>query len=139
MTDLTTYAQEQFMNWSFLGTSMPTAHGTVYIALHTADPGDQPDGSTEVGAADYDRASVTADTTEWTLGSSGDATTITNDNEISFGIASSDWGTITHFSVWDGADSTTNPLWAAALDTSRDVQTDDEIRFLGGSFEAQID
>lgn len=136
MSDLTDYAEDQFMNWSFFSTDMPAAHTSVNIALHTSDPGDTLDGSTEVGAGDYSREPVTADGTEWSSDTSGSGHTVSNDNEISFGTATSDWGTVSHFSVWDGAG---NPLWASALDTSKTVNTDDEIRFQAGALTADLD
>lgn len=140
MSDLTTYAEEQFLQWSFTGSSMPTAHSNVHIALHTSDPGDAPDGSTEVSAGDYDRASVSASTTNFTVNvNDGSPSEVDNDNEISFGVATSSWGTVTHFSVWDGSTSSDNPLWASDLAQSKSVESNDEIRFLAGDLTAQID
>lgn len=138
MTDLTDYTQDEILSWSFLGDAMPTAPGTIYIALHTSDPGNQPDGSTEVSASDYSRVSVSAGTGQFTLGDNGDASTITNDNEINFGVASNNWGTISHFSVWDGSATTDNPLWAADLSTSKTIETNDELRFQAGDLTAEI-
>lgn len=138
MTDLTTYTQDNIMEWSFLGSNMPSAHSNVYVALHDSDPTNDGD-QNELTGGGYSREQVDANTTEWTLSTSGDASTIENENEITFGVATEDWGSVTHFSVWDGPDSGDNALWASSLDTSRTIQEDDELRFLPGALEALIE
>lgn len=139
MSDLTDYAEEQFMQWAFHGSDMDNAPSTLYIALHDADPGETPDGTNEIDASDYDRESVTADDTEWDQGTDGDATTMENANEISFGTATSDWGTVSHFSIWDGDADSDNAIWYGNLDSSKTVEENDEIRFQAGDLTAQID
>ena len=133
MSDLTNYAEGQFMDWSFLGEAMPTAPDPVYVALHTGDPtnaGDQD----EVTAGDYDRQAVPA--TDWSKSGSG-PTTVSNDEEVSFDVATSSWGTITHFSIWD-SETGGNALWSAAVTESKEITEDDEARFPIGSLTAEI-
>lgn len=80
------------------------AAGGVYVSLHTADEGNEPDGSNEVGAADYSRVQLA----EADIGISGSApTTMANNVSIDWGTTSNDWGTITHAALWTGAQGTT--------------------------------
>lgn len=144
MTDLTDYFEESIMQWCFHGSAFDTAPGTLYIALHTDDPnatGDntEPGDQNEVGASDYDRADVTVDGSTFTQGTNGTATTMENANEIAFGTATSDWGTVSHFSIWTSADGTGDCLWASDLSSSKTVNTDDEIRFQAGDLSAELD
>lgn len=138
MSDLTDYLEGQIMDWSFLNTAFDSSPGTLYIALHTDDPTESGDAN-EVSAADYSRADVPAGTGEFTKDTSGTGTSISNDGEISFGTATNDWGTVSHFSIWtDQQGGSGNPLWYSSLSTSKTVNTDDEIRFQAGDLTAQI-
>jgi hypothetical protein len=98
MTDLSGYREEQTLE------SMIS--GGAYVALHNGDEGNSPDGSQEVSAGDYDRVQVAEG--DWSVSGEG-PTTLENDNVIDFGTTSSDWGTITHASIWDGASDADNP------------------------------
>lgn len=132
MSDLTDYLEAEIINWSFGGDSMPTPPDPVYVSLHTSDPGESPDGSTEVGSGGYSRQSVAA--ADWTTS----AGTADNDNAITFPEATSDIGTVTHFAVWDGSTQSDNALWAASLDNSRDIQTGDTARFSAGDLSFEV-
>lgn len=139
MTDLTTYLEAEIMDWSFRNTDMNLAPDSVWIALHTGDPGE--DGTlNEVAAADYDRVEV-LNPAGWT----GTGSDVSNANAINFGVATSVWGTISHFSVWDGpnaADAATNPsnpLWKSALGAAKTIEANDELRFDAGALTATID
>lgn len=135
MSDFTDYSEIEIRDWMSQGTNVDAAPGNIYVALHTSDPGDSPSGSTEVGAGDYSRVSTTAGT-DWdtTLNPTG----FDNTNTISFGQATSDWGTISHVSLWDAATGG-NCLAAYALDSSVTINTDDTLEFNAGqlSFEIQ--
>lgn len=134
MSDLTDYAETEIRDWMSQGTDPDTAPGNLYVALHTSDPGDSPDGSTEVGAGDYDRVSTTTGT-DWNTPGSND---FQNANEISFGTATSNWGTVSHVSLWDAATGG-NCLAAFALDSSKTIDTDDEATFAAGDLSFSID
>jgi hypothetical protein len=112
MSDLTDYTEGLFRDWMSQGSSMPAPPGTIYVGLHTSAPGESPDGSTEVSAADYDRVGVSAGT-GWNTPGEND---FQNANEISFGTTQNDWGNISHASLWD-ASSTGNCIAAFALDS----------------------
>lgn len=132
MTDLTDFSEAQIRDWMSQGAS-PTAIGTVYVALHTSDPGDAPDGSTEVGAADYSRVGVSAGS-GWDTPSAGQ---FDNASEVTFGVATNNWGTITHVSLWD-ASTGGNCLAAYGLNTNKTIDVDDEARFLAGDLSFTI-
>jgi hypothetical protein len=57
---------------------------------------------------------------------------------VAFGPATSDWGDVSHFTVWDAA-SGGNNLWNGDLDTTRTILTDDEARFAAGELSFTID
>lgn len=135
MSDLTDYAEGQIRDWMSQGVDVDTAPAELHVALHTADPGEVPDGSTEVGAGDYSRQSVSAGS-GWNTPNEND---FENANEVSFGEATSDWGTISHVSLWDASDATGNCLAAFPLDSTVTIDTNDEARFQAGDLSFSID
>ena len=135
MTDFTDYAETNIRDWMSQGSDMPAAPANIYVALHTSDPGESPDGTTEVNAADYDRVSTTAGT-DWdtTLNPTG----FDNTNIISFGQATNDWGTISHVSLWDSSGGG-NCMAAFSLDSSVTINTDDTLEFNAGELSFDIE
>lgn len=135
MSDLTDYAEGQIRGWMSQGTDPDTAPTNLHVALHTSDPGESPDGSTEVSAGDYSRQSTTTGS-GWDTPNEND---FENANEISFGTATSDWGDVSHVSLWNGDTTSDNCLAAFALDATVTVNTDDEIRFPAGELSFTLD
>ena len=71
---------------------------TLFVALHSGDEGNEPDGTLEVTAADYDRQPL--DLADVSITGSG-PTTLTNDNDIVFTASTeSNWGDVTWGSLW---------------------------------------
>lgn len=136
MSDFTDYTETAIRDWMSQGTTMPSAPSNLHVALHTSDPGESPDGSAEVGAGDYSRSSTTTGT-DWDTTSN--PTTFENANEVNFGQATSNWGTISHVSLWDGSSASDNCLASYALDSDTTIETDDTFVFNSGdlSFEIQ--
>jgi len=135
MSDFTDYTETQIVNWLVGGTDMPAAHGSVYVALHTSDPGETPDGSTEVDASTYTYSRVqTSANGDWTR--NGDS--FENAVEIEFPEANGSWGTISHFSLWDGSADADNALAKSALDTSRSIQDGDAPVFRVGNLSGEV-
>ena len=142
MADLSNNVETEFLEWMVMGVGVRAVHADVYVALHTADPGEAPDGSTEVdsGTTNYARQQTAAGTAWTTTGNEG-----SNANEISFPTATESWGTISHFSIWDGAATTDNPLAAdvirdsAGNATTKTVDMDDTISFAAGTLTVTID
>ena len=130
MSDFTDYTEAAIIDWMFGDTAFPATHSTLYVALHTADPTNSGEAN-EVAAGDYGRAATTANG-DWTR----TGNSVENANEIAFGIASSNWGTITHFSLWDD-ETAGNALAQSPLDASVEIDENDEIRFLAGALTAE--
>lgn len=136
MSDFTDDTEDAIGDALFNDTDFPGVT-TLYVGAHTADPGNNPDGSTEVGAADYDR--VQTSPSEWST--SGNAPrTATNDNDVEFAEAENDWGTITHIVVWDNEQGATGetPYTTYALDSSVEINAGDILRFPAGDITFDI-
>lgn len=96
----------------------------VYVALYTAAPTGA-GGGTEVTGGGYARASVTNNTTNWPNASSG---VKQNGAAITFSAASGNWGTCTHWGIFDSSTSG-NLLWWGALGTSVAPVTGSVVKF----------
>lgn len=99
-----------------------------YIGLFTAAPGEG-GGGTEVTGGSYARplmafAGATTD--------GGGVTTAANSAEVLFTTATADWGTVTHFAIFDAV-SAGNMLWHGPLTTARTVLNGDQFRFAAAS------
>lgn len=114
-----------------LGAQVYSKPGTVYIALFTGSPSDGGGGS-EVGSYNtgYARASVTNNATNWP---NANATTGVKSNGtiFNFPTATGDWGTVTHFAIFD-ASSGGYMLYYGALSASRIINAGDTARFSAG-------
>lgn len=126
MSDASDFVETEIRDWLSQGTDPVTAFSNLYVSLHTADPGDT--GTDEVGAGDYSRVSTTTGA-DWDTPASDQ---FDNANEITFGVATSNWGTVSHVGIWD-ASSGGNFLLGTALDASKSIDTDDEARFQAGN------
>lgn len=121
----------------FFGLSSKTAAATLYVSLHTSDPGE--DGANgEVSGNGYARTAVTNSSSTWTRTSSQ----IANNTAISFtGPTPSTFGTITHFGVWKHATSTAaaNFICGAQLDSSKTTTVNVGLTFASGDLTVSID
>jgi hypothetical protein len=127
MAGLSTYMENAIIDHLFRNQafSPPT---TLYFALFTAAPTDAGAG-TEVSGGSYARVAKTASTNGFTAASGG---TATNSEDIDFGTASADWGTVTHFAVFDALTSG-NLLGWGVLGTAKTINSGDGGKFLAGS------
>jgi hypothetical protein len=141
MSDLTDYAETVFRDWLSQGTSAPTPPDPLYVSLHTADPGESPDGSTEVSATQYSRQDVVS--ADWNTLAPGDVSSnghgFENAINIQFNVANSDWGTVTHVALWNGTQNTDNAYASFALDSSRTINSGDQAQFAAGNLSFVID
>ena len=78
-------------------------NGTAYLALHTSDPGNTPDGSTEVTDTNYSRIEISE--ADWSE-SGNEPTTLTNDVAYTFDTFDTDVGDVTHGSITSGSSGT---------------------------------
>ena len=118
------YWEDAINDYIFRGTAIPAV--TTHIGLSTTTPAEDGTGVTEPVAMGYARQALT--TTEFNTGSS--AGTIANAGAaITFPTATGNWGTITHFVIYDAL-SAGNLLYFDALSSgSVTVNTNDVARF----------
>jgi hypothetical protein len=89
--------------------------GSLFVALHTADPGESGSQTTsEIAYTSYARVSVARSSAGWTV--SGNS--VTNAAAIAFPAATGGSGTATHFSVGVAASGTSKALYKGALTAS---------------------
>ena len=105
-----------------------TAPGTLYLALHTANP-DEDGSGTEVSGGSYARQAGS-----FTV--SGNTATTTA--AIEFPTATATWGTITHIGIYD-ASSAGNLLAYAALTASKAIASGDVFRIPTGDIDITLD
>lgn len=112
MGSLSNYAENKLLNHTLLGTSF-TVPSNIYIALSTANPGE--DGSTIAEPSGNAYARVAANS--WATAASR---ATSNSGAITFPQATGSWGTITHIAIFD-ASTGGNMLAYDDLATSRAV------------------
>lgn len=111
-----------------LGNAAYSAPGTLYISLHTADPGET--GASEVSGNSYARASVTNNATNFPAASAGSKS---NGTVINFATpTSTGWSVVSHFGIWD-ASTSGNFLIGGALNASKTINGGDAVSIgIGG-------
>lgn len=121
-----------------------TKPSTIYVALFTAAPNDA-GGGTEVSGGSYARVQVGPSLTAWeqTQGGTGAASSGTggltqNAAEITFPTPSANWGSITHFGIFD-ASSGGNLLFHGALTDAKTVNNGDPApKFVAGALDITL-
>lgn len=101
-----------------------TRPATVYVALYTSDP-TAADTGTEVTGGAYARTPVT-------FGAPAiisNKETIKNSADVTFPVASADWGAITHVGIRDAA-AAGNLLYYGPLSAARTILSGDRFRIL---------
>ena len=119
---MSNYLENALINATLRNTSY-TSPTTVYAALFTSDPTDAGSG-TEVSGGSYARKAMT-------FGSPSNGAS-TNSSAVEFDQATGDWGTITHFGIYD-ASTSGNLLYHGALTTSKVIETGDVFKFATSS------
>lgn len=103
---------------------------TVFVSLHTGDPGTT--GASEVTGGSYARESAAFTQT-------GDnPTTASNNGVIQFTQATALWGDVSHFGIWDAV-SGGNFLAGAAVDVTKEVDVGDIARWEIGTLDVTAD
>lgn len=125
MANLSNYAEKKICD-HILGLAAWTMPATAYVALFTADPGEAGSFTAEISTTStgYARQNLT---TAMAAASSTTGQAL-NEDVITFGPASADWGVITHVAICDAA-TAGNVLVSAALNSSRNIQTGDSFQF----------
>ncbi len=106
---------------------------TVYVALSSADPGDDGAGLGEPSGNGYARVPTAAG--DWNAAVAG---LIDNASIITFDAATGDWGTLTHFALFDAAASG-NMLAHGALTQAKTIGSGDTARIPAGDLHVTLD
>lgn len=123
-----------FANIAINATSSPLT--SLYISLHTADPGEAGDQTTsETSYTGYARVAVTRDAAGWTRSNNS----VTNDAEITFGQNTSGTPTITHVGLGTDSTGAGRLLISNALDSSLVMQVGATPLFSAGELEFTCD
>ncbi|HHB12213.1 MAG TPA: hypothetical protein ENK62_03325 [Chromatiales bacterium] len=99
---------------------------TVYVSLHTADPGET--GGNEVSGGSYARQSA----------SFGSASAGTASNSATLSFTDMPAATITHVGLWD-ASTAGNFLWGGALTASKTTNAGDTFQIAAGDLDVSLD
>jgi hypothetical protein len=106
---------------------------TIYVGLSATDPGDSGVGLSEPSGNGYARVQTTE--SDWNVAAGG---LLDNANTILFSTASGDWGTLTHFVLFDSA-SGGHLLAYGALSQPKAFGSGDTARFAGGELDVTLD
>ena len=106
---------------------------TIHVGLSTADPGDSGTGLSEPSGNGYARVSTAA--ADWNSASGG---SLDNANVIEFPQATGNWGTVTHFALFD-ASAGGNVLAHGSLTQSKSIANGDTARFAVGDLDVSLD
>ena len=118
------------------GLQNSAAAGSFYVALHTADPGDAGNQSTnEVSYTGYARVAVARTAGGWTV--SGNQ--VSNTATVQFGECTAGSATATHFSVGLLTSGAGDILYSGALSASRSISSGITPLFNAGALQGTID
>lgn len=132
MAAATDYLENRLVDWLLRGQSF-TPPSTTYVALFTTATTDA-GGGTEVSGGGYARVAIASSLTNWagtqapgsTTASSGTGGQTSNNNTITFPQATANWGTITHFALFD-ASTGGNMLIHGALTQAKQIDAGDQL------------
>jgi hypothetical protein len=127
LAGLSQYTENAIINHIFRNQAF-TPPVTLHFALFTAAPSDT-GGGTEVTGGSYARIAKTAASQGFSAATTGVAT---NSAEIDFGTASANWGTVTHFGIFDDP-TAGNLLGWGALVTPKTINSSDGGKFPVGT------
>lgn len=95
MSKMSDYLEAKVLD-HVLGTAAYTMPSQVYLALYTSDPGDDDSGDEVAAGNGYARQAV-----NFNAASGTEPTFATNDGQLLFTASGADWGTISHFGLFD--------------------------------------
>ncbi len=123
MANKSVYLEEVLLNSVLRGVAFPAwTTGSHFVALLTAAPTDT-GGGTEVTGGAYARAAVSRAAGTWAA-PAGTPRATSNVAAVTFPSPTANWGTVTHFALYD-ATTAGNLLGWAPLGTSRNILNGD--------------
>jgi hypothetical protein len=122
MAAMSDFLENALINATLRNTTY-TSPADVYVGLFTTDPTDDGSG-TEVSGGSYARTIATFATP-----SNGASST---DADVQFPQATANWGTVTHFGIFDAL-TTGNLLYHGALTSSKTIETGDVFKIATGN------
>lgn len=126
----TTYLQQKIID--DLTGAAPFSPPTLYLSLHTANPGLAGSHANEVSAGGYARQSLAG-----IMGAADSTGVSVNTTVINFGPASADWGTITYFGI-EGALSGGNMLAPGVPATPRTITSGQPLQIPAGRLRLRL-
>jgi hypothetical protein len=131
MGSFSNYWENAVLNHLFgKGTYTPP---TIYVALSAADPGESGSGLDEPEGNGYARVATAVG--NWNSANGG---LLDNASAIEFGVATGNWGTMTHFALFD-ATAGGNLLAHGSLTQPKTVNATDTAQFPPGDLEVTLD
>lgn len=110
--------------------------GSLYVALHTADPGEAGDQTTnEAAYTGYARVAVARTAGGWSVSGA----TVSNVGTVQFGECTAGSATATHFSVGTGASGAGSIIYSGALSASRAISAGITPLFNPGTIQGTVD
>lgn len=141
-TSETKLLQLLFQNdaWELIGDAsglQPSAvAGSFYVALHTADPGEAGDQTTnEVAYTGYARVAIARTAGGFSVASA----TVSNVSTVQFGECTAGTATATHFSVGTALSGVGSILYSGALSASRNISAGITPLFNPGALQGTVD
>lgn len=141
MAGFSDYLEQALLNHVFRGLAY-SAPGTLYVALSTADPGEDGSGLAEPGTPgttpdatnNYNRVAMS--TADWALDTA--TSTISNTVTVTFPQATADWGNISHFAIID-AQSGGNVLMSNTISPAQNVVSGNTLIFEVNALQVTLD
>ena len=96
MGSFSNYWENKLLDYIFSKGSLTPP--VIYLGLLTAEPGEEGTGLAEPSGNAYQRVQTSA--SDWNVSAGG---SLDNSGEIIFPMATGNWGTITHFALFDAA------------------------------------
>lgn len=128
MPSMTNFLELELLDHA-LGVASYTAPSSVFLALFTTAPSDA-GGGTEVSGNGYARQETAFDVAA--TGATANAALET------FAASGGNWGTITHFAIFDAV-TTGNMLFWGALTASKVIDDGDTLEFIAGAVDITLD
>lgn len=137
MSAFSNYLEDAIIAWCFTGTTFPAALTSVWVSLHTGDPGDT--GANEVTGGNYARIQVA--NAGWTKTTAGTASA-TNNADITFPATGTvTWSAtappVSHVGIWS-ASTAGNFLYGGALSATKAVAVGDVFKFTNGNLTISV-